>query len=370
MQSHNAELGSAMDVNFRLSKLADLQLTTKRMESEYKAMAHAIINKQTDPKYGNAYTAPRGKDMWDTVEQQFDVLLWQLDEEKKTNQALIDNANQRVKDCNSAADDAYTAEGSGVNALLSKQNGARAVHSSCRSSENGKIEERKDSCGRFVGQKLCEAHDNKYDYFTKATPGDYQSVPEALLHAVREAKECKTELAAEVAQSNTCDGLQDEFELAFCQFDQKLTDTCNTLNTCYADATKDRTAIVTGVTELETNQKVVYRMVQRVICYVSKMKSNFKTLTNEMIEGCEQQSYVNEADSKLTINKPKEDPKRECTHKPLLKWGAPGDDAWKTHEYSGVNFTEHHGLTYHGTSAAVSIIENIVACNEMDLALE
>lgn len=370
MQSHNAELGTAMDVNFRLSKLADLQLTTKRMEAEYKAMAHAIINKQIDPKTGNPYTAPRGKDMWTTVEEQFDVLLLQLDEEKKTNEALIVTANQKVKDCNTARDGAYSAAGTGVDALLTKQQNARVAHTACRNSENGKIEERKDSCGRFVGQKLCEAHENKYDYFTKSTYGDYQSVPEALLKAVREAKECKSELAAEVSQSATCDGLQDVFEFAFCQYDMKLTDTCTTLDTCYDQATTDRAQVVASVTELEKNQKVVYRMVQKVICYVNKMKSNFKTLTTEMIESCEQTSHADAADARLTVDKPAAVAKKPCD-KSLLAWGAPGDASWKAHEYSAKNFTEHHGETYHGSADAVSIIENIVSCNDMEnLAVE
>lgn len=360
MQSHQADLGGAEGVNLRMSKLADLQLTTKRMETEYKAMANAIINKEIDPKTGRPYEAPRGKNgesIWDVVDGQFDMLLWQLEEERKVNQKLVDKANERVAQCNTDRDTAYSTPVTGVDARKAGQVAARGVHDDCRSAENTAIGERKDSCTRFVNQKLCEAHMNDYNYFTKETPGDYQSVPEELLHAIEEATECKGELAHEVATSARCDEKQDVFELAFCQYDKKLTDTCNTLDDCYQAATDDRTAIVDGVSELEKNQKVVYKMVQKVRCYVEAMKSKFKTLTNADIQKCE--NMVLDA-STLSITYPAAEPKRACDLA-LLHWGAPGDDTWAAKEYVGLH-NMHHGETYHGTDVTISKIEAIVDC--------
>lgn len=361
MQSHNADLGGAGDVSFRLSKLADLQLTTKRMETEYKSMANAIINKEIDPKTGRPYEAPnRGDNMWEVVESQFDLLLWQLEEERKVNQKLVDDANHRVTGCNNARNAAYSAA-DGVDAKLSASDGERTAHAACRGEENTAIVERKDSCGRFVNQALCDAHKGDYNYFTKATPGDYQSVPEELLHAIAEASECKGELSVEVAKSADCDEAQDKFELAFCEYDQVLTQTCNTLDSCYEAAIADRTAIVDGVTELETNQKVVYKMVQKVRCYVEAMKTKFKTLKTSDIQHCEDMGLDA---STLTITKPKPDPKAPCDKK-LLQWGAPGADSWATKEYDHSPFTDHHGETYHGTKEVISKIEAIVSCNDL-----
>merc|ERR1719401_3029491 len=96
-------------MNFKLSKLADLQLTTKRMESEYKAMAEAMIKKQFDPATGNPYADAHNKDIWTTVDEQFNVLLWQLDEE---------SATKRVNDCNDARNAAFDEPQTGVKARL------------------------------------------------------------------------------------------------------------------------------------------------------------------------------------------------------------------------------------------------------------
>lgn len=361
MQSHNADLGGAGDVSFRLSKLADLQLTTKRMETEYKAMAKAIINKEIDPKTGRPYEAPRGTDMWDVVEGQFDMLLWQLGEERKTNQKLIDDINQRVKDCNTAHDDAHTEPKTGVNALLASQQGKETAHTDCRANENTKIEERKDSCGRFVQQKVCEVHQNDYNYFTAATAGDHQSVPDALLNAIADATECKTELGHENEQSEKCDNSQAAYELAFCKYDEKLQDTCDTLDSCYSAAIADRTAIVAGVTDLETNQKVVYKMVQKVRCYVVAMKNKFKTLKDSDISACETMQLDA---STLSITKPAAEVKRTCD-KSKLQWGAPGDDSWAANKYVAVHH-KHHGEQYDGYGKdAISKIEAIVPCNDL-----
>lgn len=361
MQAHNADLGSAGDVSFRLSKLADLQLTTKRMETEYKAMAKAIINKEIDPKTGRPYEAPRGDNMWQVVEDQFDMLLWQLGEERKTNQKLIDDINQRVKDCNTAMDDAHTEPKTGVNARNTIQLAKETAHTDCRATENTKIEERKDSCGRFVAQKVCEVHQNDYNYFTAAVQGDHQSVPDALLDAIRDATECKTELGHENTQSAKCDEMQAAYELAFCEYDQKLTDTCDTLDTCYASAIADRTAIVAGVTDLETNQKVVYKMVQKVRCYVVAMKTKFKTLKDADISACETMQLDA---STLSITKPAAEVKRTCD-KSRLQWGVPGDDSWAAKKYVDVHH-KHHGAQYDGYGKdAISKIEAIVPCNDL-----
>lgn len=365
MQSHQADLGGAEGVNLRMSKLADLQLTTKRMETEYKAMATAIINKEIDPKTGRPYEAPRGKngeDIWDVVDGQFNMLLWQLEEERKVNQKLVDKANERVAQCNTDRDSAYNAKPGGVIDLDEITGTKRTVHDACRQTENTAIGERKDSCTRFVNRELCQDHMDDYNYFTQANPGDdaehYQSVPQKLIDAINNAEECKGELAHEVVISEQCDEKQDEFELAFCQYDKKLTDTCNTLDDCYQAATDDRTAVVEGVSELEKNQKVVYKMVQKVRCYVEAMKSKFKTLTNADIQKCE--NMVLDA-STLSITYPPAEPKRACDLG-KLKWGAPGDETWAAKEYVELH-NLHHGETYHGYgSAQISKIEAIVDC--------
>lgn len=358
MQSAHSELGSAEGVTFRLNRLAELQMTTKRMEAEYKAMANAIINKEVDPATGRPYEAPRTVD-FDIIQGQFDDLLWQLEEEKKTNQRLVMDANAKVTACNTARNTAYSTPATGVDARLAAQQQARQVHNTCRGHENTAIETRKGSCEKFVGEKYCEMHEDDYNYFAAGDTAPHEDLPNRLLNTIANAAECKDDLAQEVVISGNCDDKQKTFELRFCQYDLKLTDTCNTLNTCYTQEIADRGLVVTGVGELEKNQKVVYNMIQKVKCYVDAMKSKFKTLQHSDISHCETMTLDAGV---LTIDYPAADPKAPCDLS-LLANGAPGDPRWAIAEYNATLHHLHHGETYAGhNSPVISKIESIVNC--------
>lgn len=358
MQSHNADLGMSLDMNFKLSKLADLQLTTKRMESEYKAMAEAMIKKQFDPATGNPYADAHNKDIWTTVDEQFNVLLWQLDEEKATNTQLIQGATKRVNDCNDARNAAFDEPQTGVKARLKALEDTRNLHRVCRGQENTAIAKRGESCGQFVAKNLCDAHENRYQYFAK-TGND---VPTEVLEAVASAKVCRSDLAAEVAKSASCDVAQRTFETAFCQYGEKLTDTCTELDVCRERTVRERDAVVAGVSELEANQKIVYRMVQKVKCYVTAMRGKFKTLTQRDIQNCEDENHTAGADNALSVPKVPPQPKAPCSLA-VLDNGLPGAGSWVTAEYTGL--TAHHGNTYNGTHDAVDQLQAQSDCSTL-----
>lgn len=358
MQSHNADLGMSLDMNFKLSKLADLQLTTKRMESEYKAMAEAMIKKQFDPATGNPYSDAHNKDIWTTVNEQFNVLLWQLDEEKATNTQLIVSATKRVNDCNDARNAAFDEPVTGVKARLKALQDTRDLHKTCRGEENTKIAKRGQSCGEFVAKNLCDAHENRYQYFAK-TGND---VPTEVLEAVASAQVCKTDLAAEVLKSQSCDVKQRTFETAFCQYGEKLTDTCTELDVCRERTVRERDQVVAGVSELEANQKIVYRMVQKVKCYVEAMRGKFKTLTQADIQKCEDENHTTGADNALTVEKKTPQPKQPCSLA-VLDNGLPGAASWVTAEYDGLE--DHHEQTYNGTHAKVMQIQAQSDCSTL-----
>lgn len=349
MQSAHSELGSAEGVTFRLNRLAELQMTTQRMEAEYKAMANAIINKEIDPATGRPYEAPRAVD-FDVIQGQFDDLLWQLEQEKNTNQRLVNDANAKVAACNTARNTAYSTPGTGVDARLAAQQEWRQKHNTCRGKENTAIETRKDSCEKFVAEKICESQEGDYNHFLPA---------DALMRTIENAAECKEDLADEVVVSTDCDVQQKKFELKFCQYDLKLTDTCNTLNSCYDHEIADRQLVVTGVGELEKNQKVVYNMIQKVKCYVDAMKNKFKTLQHSDIAHCEQMTLDAGV---LNIDYPNAETKAPCD-KSLLANGAPGDRSWALAEYNATLHHLHHGEEYAGhNSPIISKIENIIDC--------
>lgn len=330
-------------------------------------MAKAIIDKQIDPETGRAYEAPRGVD-FGRLQDQFDNLLRQLAEEKNTNQNLVLAENAKVTQCNTDRDTAYSANPGGVDVRLATQQGARRSHNACRASENTHIETRKDKCENFVNQKFCEYVDNthaadsdaQHQVFATDDEGDLLS---KLMNTITHATECKDALADEKVKSGECDTQQAEFELRFCEYDQVLTDTCDTLDACYLRTTTDRGVVVDAVKELETNQKVVYKMIQKVKCYVDKMQSKFKTLTNADLSECESRSIDA---SSLTIDYPKADVKAPCD-KSLLANGAPGDETWAIAEYNATLHHLHDGgdasTGYHGHGAGIiSKIEAITDC--------
>lgn len=363
MQSAHSDLASAESVSLRLNRLNELQLTTKRMEAEYKAMAKAIINKQVDPATGRPYEAPRNVD-FGLLQDQFDNLLRQLAEEKNTNQNLVLAENAKVTQCNTDRDTAYSADPGGVNVRLATQQGARRSHNACRASENTHIETRKDKCEGFVNQAFCQyvddthAADSDTQHQIFATDGQGDLL-DKLMNTITTATECKDALANEKVKSGECDSSQAEFELRFCEYDQILTDTCDALDACYTRTTTDRGLVVDGVKELETNQKVVYKMIQKVKCYVDKMQSKFKTLTNADLAACESMSIDA---SSLNINYPDADPKAPCD-KSLLANGAPGDESWAIAEYNATLHHKHHGEDYAGHGAdVISKIEAIADC--------
>merc|ERR1719454_645600 len=327
------------------------------METEYKAMAMAIVNKEVDPATGNPYTAPHNGNIFETAEQQFDMLLWQLGQEQKTNQQLVSDANARVAECNTARNNAY-AGAEGVDARLTASNAARVQHDGCRTNENAAIEDRKGSCEKFVEEKYCEMHEDDYNYFAASDPGQHELLPQKLLNTIANAGECKDDLAQEGVVNQNCDDKQKSFELKFCLYDQKLTSTCRTLDSCYSEKIEERKTVVESIQELEKNQKVVYKMVQKVKCYVDKMKTKFTTLAKSDIQECENRDP---STTTLDIDYPAADKKLPCDLS-LLANGAPGDSTWTAAEYRELHH-KHHGETYAGYgSEQISKIEAIVEC--------
>lgn len=355
MQSHNADLGGSVDASFKLSKLADLKLTTKRMEEEYRSMAYALISQ---PKTPNPYTESTAQ--FETVTNELNELLWQLDQQKETNQNLITAAYNGVVAVNTQRDSDYEEAETGVNAQSSATTQTRSNHDTCRTTENVKIEDRNSTCSSFVAHTLCSVHKSDYTYFANEAKGDYSSVPNKLLTAIGTAKECKEDLREEVSQSSNCDYRQRAFELAYCLYFQKLTDTCSTLDTNYATANSYWNAVNTAVTELETEQKIVFRMIQKVKCYVDKISNNFNTLQASDIKFCEDKDYLAMADQKLSITKSPPPNKAACD-KSSITHGEPGQPSWEEQEYVDLHH-KHDDTTYHGTSTAVNKIEHILDC--------
>jgi len=387
MQSHAADLGSFGDFNFRASKLSELKVTTKRMESEYKAMATALINKQVDPATGNPFNAPadmgRSTDSegpFHYVKEQFNMILLQLNTEKQTNQALIDGAVGKLNTCNSNKDTHYE-EAGGVTDKKSASDTARGVHSTCRQTEHTDISARQDSCGRFVANAVCNAHQGNYSFFTKGVATNAYlnnndgsnwdaAIPAALEQTVREAKECKSELATELVTAAHCDLQQAAFENAFCAYATKLQETENTYEECWYTMKNYYDNVILGVTSLEEEQKLIYQTVQKLNCYVTKMNANFKNLTNAIIMTCEDppigtrtgESYVNQANHTLYLTKTAA-PAKEPMDMSDLQYGWVGQSTWQQHEYNQWTVGTHHHQIYYGSDHNVTITETMQVCS-------
>lgn len=199
------------------------------------------------------------------VRQQFDGVESELINQQKLNQGILDSHDQNVKDCNVARATAFAGE-DGVKALKETMQGARTTHGQCREQEDKDIESMETECGAFQEMQKCDIPDqNWYASSTNSKAGDYKN---SLQTVISQAKTCRTKVNKVSTQAAQCDADQDKFTAAFCAYEAKLTATCSELDTCYATAKANKAQADTSIAKLEEEQKTMWRMVQRVHCYL------------------------------------------------------------------------------------------------------
>lgn len=234
------------------------------LEAEYRQLLQNAINRGKNPN-DQAYVP--NQDHLSEAEKLFGFLKNDLQTQRDENQELIDHANQQVAKCNDNANSFFDAPDTGINALKKKQQDARTTHSDCRGVEETKIEKYRVSKEDFDSQNSAGCVQEQ-DWW--ADTGNDAGSFNALVAAGVEAHTDKNNKEAQEAQ---CDKDQQAFESAFCKYAALLDHTCGEYDTCYVAKTESRNDIGGTVVELETSQKLVWKMIQKIECYIDKLQN-------------------------------------------------------------------------------------------------
>lgn len=336
-------------------KMAQMQVTAKKMESEYRALLEQAVH---DPvNTGRPYLP----NMTQILVDQFGVLKQELLDEKDANQGLIDAANQVVTDCNTAMTTRYDNKVKPKRAATSAD---RTAHKECRDTEYAGLGTRDTACispeyfnhdnpsstsanmGNYEFHDAGEENDHvevckgNQDYYTNPSPGDLAWYGDEGNYGADTGFAPGTDLVAAVEQANTCvaqlehgkdcDVKQINFETAFCLYSEELRDTCADHEACYNQALSDRDATVADVTALEKEQKLVWISLQKIFCYINHLFA----LQNEQInptaadiQGCVDLDPTTEP---LNLVKTPADAQTPCDQSTVTH--QPGDSQWATDE--------------------------------------
>lgn len=338
-------------------KMAQMQVTAKKMESEYRALLEQAVH---DPNTGRQYLP----NMTQILLEQFGVLENELRAEKDANQQLIYAANQVVTDCNDAMTHRY---GSKVVPKRKQTAAARSTHKQCRDTEYATIADRDTKCisptyynhdnpsstsenmhhyeNHNAGEEdsTVEICKGNQDYYTNPNPGDLAwygaegnygadtgFAPSVDLDAaIEQANAC----VAHLEHGKQCDRDQSTFEVTFCLYSQELRDTCADHDTCYAAALSDRDATVADVTQLEKEQKLVWISLQKIFCYVNHLNALQQSGDNPTQADITECVNLDPSTEPLNLIKPAADAKTPCDKSTVTF--QPGDAKWAEQEGYG-----------------------------------
>lgn len=322
-----------------LSRVDKMKESTKAMEEQYKGFLENIVKSGSmqDPETGTPWLP--SAQFFSVVQTQFNAMKEELKEEKETNEQLLRDAQAAVVSCNTVRKSGFDKSG-GVLELLGTMQGLRADHKTCRSEEDTKIVDMTTKCKAFDDiEAKC---DEDQDWYAKYD-GDEGDDP--LKEIVTKATDCKLAVDDTTAKAAECDTAQGDFEDSYCTYAKSLKSVCDVHTTCYTAQESYHKKLKESVDTLEKEQKVIWRMVGKVECYLKVLLGATATAmpTQSDINTC---SSTPIDDSELSIDDALDTiaPKDAC-----MKNGAlgddpndlatasfrPGYDSWETAEYTG-----------------------------------
>lgn len=249
--------------------ISTMQNSAQRVSDSYKHLLESMVKSgsKTDPLTGTPWVP--SYTILEEVRKQFELLEADLKIQYQTNQHIMGNHTQFVINCNVDRQNAFSGAG-GVVALKNTMQTARDDHTTCRNEEDDEIDDMEARCDEFKNSTRCEPKDSSdQNWFASTNMSTYQPSPWNTLRAtIDKAKECRTEVLNVTETAQRCDGLQQAFEEAFCKYEKKLTDTCSEHSECYEQAKSNKDQAQGTISELEKEQKLMFRMIQRVHCYL------------------------------------------------------------------------------------------------------
>lgn len=289
------------------------------LEKTYRGLLENLIKNPNDKAY-----VPNTSYM-DAARQQFTFLKNDLETQRDENQELIDHANRQVALCNEAAYNWFNAPDTGINALKAKADAQATVHSQCRVVEQEKIDTFDASKADFDSQNSAGCT-NEQDWWASDATGD--GTFSALVAA---GVQTKADKAAKELQEAQCDKEQHDYEEAFCKYALLLDEKCEVHTTCYAAKKESREDIQPTVEELETSQKLVWKMVQKVECYIGKIE--LAAERNPTAADLEECTNLIPTAGQLDVTYTPPDAPMVCDTSPAAN--KPGSQGWLDQEYPG-----------------------------------
>jgi len=285
------------------------------------------------------------QNFFDVVKKQFDSLKDELLSEKSANEGILADAHAAVVACNTARNTRFT-EGGGVLALQGSMQSARGTHKTCRTDEDGKIDDMEAKCAAF--DALASKCDENQDWYAQYNDGGIEApASNTLQEVVTKATACKGSVDSTTAVANQCDADQTTFKTAFCTYERELSKACATHASCYTLQTGNLAASRKSVEALEVEQKTIWRMVGKVECYLTAlMGATVDNMpTQAAITTCSQKVID---DSALTITYKDPAPEDKCMDNDSLggdlgsPTNRPGAGSWFATEMNGL--TAHNKL--------------------------
>lgn len=268
------------------ARIGKLEENAKQMADSYGAILQNIVDKHSlvDPVTGAPYTPPPL--IMETLSTTFATLETQLENEKSLNQGLVDTSYDHVVTCASHKQANFTGTG-GVDELNSAMDNARSAHDGCRDEEIAHENTKATECGAF--DDLVATCQKDYTYFTSYSKNT-DSASDSLTNVLAQAGKCEKAVNKLADKAESCDGKQETFEHTFCTFANKLDRVCSQYTNCHSAAEVDWTSVNTSVHALEASQKIVFKMLRKVMCYITTLSeaSADKMPTQADIKKCQE----------------------------------------------------------------------------------
>lgn len=355
-------------------KLAQMQVTARKMESEYRQLLEQAVR---DPNTGTPWLPNVSK----LMEEQFLVLQTELQEERTANQLIVNQTNAVIVACNTDMQGKLANE---VSELRTATTDARAAHKTCRDEEKRTLPSRDDKCTRpsvlngdnpsvtaedgpnaekegFASDTksgkawqadgtwgsnhedfqyhnradekettVCKGNQDFFAQFEEAAWSGNQYTADYLVTVIEKANACATLLE----HGKDCDKKQKQFEANFCLFSQELRDTCNTHTSCWMAAVEDRKLTLLDINKLEAAQKQVWIALKKIQCYVGHLVDLQENQTQPTLQDIKTCTDLKPDTTALDIEKgdPATWTKAVCDDKEVEY--QPGDADWKTAEYA------------------------------------
>lgn len=250
------------------SRIGKIEESAKQMADSYGAILQQIVDHKSlvDPETGKPYTPPPV--VMETLADTFATLEQQLVNERDLNQGLVNTSYDHVVGCGTTRTTDFEGTG-GVDELEGSMENAKKAHDGCRDEEIAHENTQKTECGKF--DDLVATCQKDYKYFTSYSKNAEQTAADSLTQVLAQAGTCEDAVDKLADKAESCDGKQETFEHAFCAFANKLERVCKKYESCYEASKADWNSVNTSVHALEASQKIVLKMLKKVMCYITTL---------------------------------------------------------------------------------------------------